>query len=68
MQSWQSAGSGRWVLGPEKYLRKTFDLETGRELGERHGEDWWLLPPGSARPTGRPLDEPVFRFVPAHAK
>lgn len=63
--TWQAAAPGRWILGPEDLLRRTFDLGPGRDLGERHGEHWWLLPPGSARPSGRPLDEPVFRFVPA---
>ena len=65
---WQTAAGGRWVLGPKDLLEKEFDLKLGTDLGRRHSEDWWLLPPGSARPAGPPTDDPIYRYVPAGAK
>jgi hypothetical protein len=61
---WQADGSGRWVLGPKKLLARHFGLESGIDLGERHSERWWLLPPGSARPSGPSEEVPICRFMP----
>lgn len=64
---WQAASGGRWVLGPKDLLEKEFDLKLGTDLGKRHSEDWWLMPPGSARPSGPAADDPLYRYVPAGA-
>nr|WP_320133868.1 glycosyltransferase family 39 protein [uncultured Holophaga sp.] len=64
---WQGTEAGRWVLGPERFLKQRFDLSQARPLGRRHGEDWLLLPPGSARPgAALPPEEraPIHRYDP----
>lgn len=65
---WQADGSGRWVLGPKKLLARNFGLASGIDLGERHGERWWLLPPGSAHPSGPSEEVPVCRFMPVRPR
>ena len=66
---WQPAGGERWVLGPEKVLAKEFDLSHAADLGTRHRQKWFLLPPGSSRPSGAAAEGPVFTCTPgAHGK
>lgn len=65
---WQTVADGRWVIGPKAILEKEFDLNLGIDLGRRHSEDWWLMPPGSARPAGPAADNPLYRYIPAGAK
>jgi hypothetical protein len=65
---WQIAAPGRWVIGPRRVLEQEFDLTLGTDLGVRHSEDWWLMPPGSARPSGPSTEEPIYQYVPMGAR
>ena len=40
---WLSQKSGRWVLGPIHNLQYCFDPAKGKDLGLRHGDDWYLF-------------------------
>jgi hypothetical protein len=61
---WQPAGGERWVLGPEKVLEREFDLSHASDLGTRHRQRWFLVPPGSSRPSGAVAEGPVFLYAP----
>ncbi|WP_005036726.1 ArnT family glycosyltransferase [Holophaga foetida] len=61
---WQAEGADRWVMGPQRHLSGQFDLSQAQPLGKRHGENWLLLPPGSARPKGTVPEGPIHRFIP----
>jgi len=65
---WQTAAPGRWVIGPRRVLEQEFNLALGTDLGARHSEYWWLMPPGSARPSGPSTEEPIYRYVPVGAR
>lgn len=64
---WQTGASDRWVMGPERFLSSQFDVSLAQSLGKRHGENWLLLPPGSARPKGAAPQAPIHIFTP-HAQ
>ena len=61
---WQPAGGERWVLGPEKVLEREFELSRASDLGTRHRQRWFLVPPGSSRPSGAVAEGPVFTYAP----
>lgn len=61
---WQAAAPGRWVVGPARAVDPFFEPSAVTTLGRRHSEVWRLMPPGSARPSGDPVDEPIHRYAP----
>lgn len=61
---WQGKAADRWVMGPDRDLAPNFNLGQAKSLGRRHGENWILLPPGAARPTGPAPDAPIHSFTP----
>ncbi len=66
---WQPAAGEQWVLGPEKVLEREFDLSHASDLGTRHRQRWFLVPPGSSRPSGAVSEGPVFSYSPGtHAE
>jgi 4-amino-4-deoxy-L-arabinose transferase-like glycosyltransferase len=62
--AWQGSVPDRWVLAPDRTLDGFFRRENAADLGVRHRERWWLLPPGSALPPSQPPEGPLYRFAP----
>lgn len=62
--AWQGSAPDRWVLAPDRTLEGFFRREGAVELGVRHRERWWLLPPGSALPQAELPKGPMYCFAP----
>nr|WP_321272555.1 glycosyltransferase family 39 protein [uncultured Tolumonas sp.] len=64
---WVQASARRWVLGPINNLRKCFIAEKGVNLGQRHGDNWYLFQADAILPACRSVQSsgaPVYYYEP----
>jgi hypothetical protein len=64
---WVQASAHRWVLGPINNLSKCFIAEKGVNLGQRHGDDWYLFQADAVLPvcqSAQSSGAPIFHYEP----
>ena len=64
---WVQASARRWVLGPINNLSKCFIAEKGVNLGQRHGDNWYLFQADAILPACQSVQSsgaPVYYYEP----